>query len=90
MPKGIGCFLVIALGSHAEARTAGERCSGLSSSCSRSSNSQLGACLLTRCSSPLAWAELAALGLGAWSLATIKQEAGFEPLADKYEIRHRT
>ena len=29
--------------------------------------------------------ELAALGVGAWSLATIKQEAGFEPLADKYE-----
>lgn len=29
--------------------------------------------------------ELIVLVLGAWSLATIKQEAGFEPLADKYE-----
>ena len=29
--------------------------------------------------------ELVVLVVGAWSLATIKQEAGFEPLADKYE-----
>jgi hypothetical protein len=29
--------------------------------------------------------ELVVLVIGAWSLATIKQEAGFEPLADKFE-----